>query len=83
MSSAQKLKVVLLGEGAVGKTSLVLQYTAGRFDDQHHVTLQVRYTLVYVLLRRERGGKRRDAVFVFVFVFVFTCVCVCVCMSVW
>ena len=34
-------KVVLLGEGAVGKTSLVLRYVENKFNDKHITTLQV------------------------------------------
>ena len=34
-------KVVLLGEGAVGKTSLVLRYVENNFNDKHLSTLQV------------------------------------------
>ena len=34
-------KVVLLGEGAVGKTSLVLRYVENKFNDKHISTLQV------------------------------------------
>lgn len=37
-----KAKVVLLGEGAVGKTSIVLRYTENKFNDKHEQTLQVR-----------------------------------------
>ena len=36
-----KAKVVLLGEGAVGKTSIVLRYSENRFNDKHEQTLQV------------------------------------------
>ena len=36
-----KAKVVLLGEGAVGKTSLVLRYVDNKFNDKHVQTLQV------------------------------------------
>ena len=35
-------KVVLLGEGCVGKTSLVLRYREYKFNDNHITTLQVR-----------------------------------------
>ena len=38
-----KAKVVLLGEGAVGKTSLVLRYVENKFNDKHVQTLQVSY----------------------------------------
>ena len=40
-----KAKVVLLGEGAVGKTSIVLRYAENKFNDKHVQTLQV-HTLV-------------------------------------
>lgn len=35
-------KAVLLGEGCVGKTSLVLRYCENKFNDKHITTLQVR-----------------------------------------
>lgn len=34
-------KVVLLGEGCVGKTSVVLRYVEDKFNDRHLTTLQV------------------------------------------
>lgn len=43
-------KVVLLGEGCVGKTSLVLRYCENKFNDKHITTLQVgvrRFSLRY------------------------------------
>ena len=36
-------KVVLLGEGCVGKTSCVLRYVEDTFNDKHITTLQVRH----------------------------------------
>ncbi|XP_052808212.1 ras-related protein Rab-21-like [Mya arenaria] len=36
-------KVVLLGEGCVGKTSLVLRYVENKFNDKHLTTLQASY----------------------------------------
>ena len=41
-SQSHSFKVVLLGEGAVGKTSLVLRYVENKFNDKHITTLQVR-----------------------------------------
>lgn len=41
-SGNQNFKVVLLGEGAVGKTSIVLRYVEDKFNDKHISTLQVR-----------------------------------------
>ena len=40
-SQPVNFKVVLLGEGAVGKTSLVLRYVDNKFNDKHVSTLQV------------------------------------------
>ena len=37
-----QVKVVLLGEGCVGKTSIVLRYVQNQFNDKHIQTLQVR-----------------------------------------
>ena len=39
-------KVVLLGEGCVGKTSVVLRYVEDKFNDKHISTLQVIWNLV-------------------------------------
>ena len=39
--AAGQFKVVLLGEGCVGKTSLVLRYCQNVFNDKHITTLQV------------------------------------------
>ena len=38
-------KIVLLGEGCVGKTSLVLRYCQDKFNDKHLQTLQVMMSL--------------------------------------
>ena len=40
-SSGYNFKVVLLGEGCVGKTSVVLRYVEDKFNDEHISTLQV------------------------------------------
>lgn len=41
--SEQSFKVVLLGEGRVGKTSLVLRYTQGVFSDSQKSTIQATF----------------------------------------
>jgi GTPase SAR1 family protein len=41
-------KVVLLGEGCVGKTSLVLRYVENKFNDKHITTLQVSSSFMWV-----------------------------------
>ena len=46
-----KAKVVLLGEGAVGKTSIVLRYSENKYNDKHEQTLQVAiYVCVWSLI---------------------------------
>lgn len=41
--ATQRFKVVLLGEGRVGKTSILLRYTKGEYDDRQVSTLQASY----------------------------------------
>ena len=40
-------KVVLLGDGCVGKTSLVLRYVENKFNDKHTTTLQVGFLYAF------------------------------------
>ena len=40
-AATYNFKVVLLGEGCVGKTSVVLRYVEDKFNDKHITTLQV------------------------------------------
>ncbi|XP_059055319.1 ras-related protein Rab-21 [Achroia grisella] len=42
-SNAYNFKVVLLGEGCVGKTSLLLRYIEDKFNDKHLTTLQATF----------------------------------------
>ena len=48
-SRNHSFKIVLLGEGAVGKTSLVLRYVENKFNDKHLTTLQVCLILLVIL----------------------------------
>ncbi|CEG46356.1 ras-related protein rab-21-like [Plasmopara halstedii] len=41
--STKKFKIVLLGEGRVGKTSILLRYIKGEYNDQQVSTLQASY----------------------------------------
>lgn len=41
---ARNFKVVLLGDGCVGKTSLLLRYIEDKFNEKHLTTLQVTMT---------------------------------------
>ncbi|ETO19566.1 canine-like rab-type small G protein [Reticulomyxa filosa] len=43
MTETYKFKVVLLGEGRVGKTSLLLRFVENRFSDRQQSTLQASY----------------------------------------
>ena len=49
-SRKNQFKVVLLGEGCVGKTSLMLRYVQDKFNDKHLTTLQVRYLSLMVAI---------------------------------
>ena len=40
---SQRFKIVLLGEGRVGKTSILLRYIRGEYSDQQVSTLQASY----------------------------------------
>lgn len=42
VSGTQNFKVVLLGEGCVGKTSIVLRYVEDKFNNNHISTVQVK-----------------------------------------
>ncbi|XP_050360514.1 ras-related protein Rab-21 [Nymphalis io] len=42
-SGTHNFKVVLLGEGCVGKTSLLLRYIEDKFNDKHLTTLQATF----------------------------------------
>ncbi len=42
-TSQNKFKVVLLGEGRVGKTSILLRYTKGIYDERQQTTLQASF----------------------------------------
>ena len=48
-SNTYSFKVVLLGEGAVGKTSVVLSYVEGKFNEKHTTTLQVWLQMAFIL----------------------------------
>lgn len=48
-NSTYNFKVVLLGEGCVGKTSLLLRYIEDKFNDKHLTTLQVYHKTFYLI----------------------------------
>nr|XP_006008045.1 PREDICTED: ras-related protein Rab-21 [Latimeria chalumnae] len=54
VSRTFSFKVVLLGEGCVGKTSLVLRYCENKFNDKHITTLQASF----LTKKLNIGGKR-------------------------
>lgn len=53
-TSTYNLKVVLLGEGCVGKTSIVLRYVEDKFNNKHISTLQASF-----LTKRITVGDKR------------------------
>lgn len=70
MSREHNFKVVLLGEGRVGKTSLVMRYCQGAFSDKTQSTVQASYlakkltlgeTRVYLAVWDTAGQERFHA----------------------
>ncbi|KDR21730.1 ras-related protein Rab-21 [Zootermopsis nevadensis] len=53
-SGSYNFKVVLLGEGCVGKTSVMLRYVEDKFNEKHITTLQASFLNKKINL----GGKR-------------------------
>lgn len=53
-NKSHSFKVVLLGEGAVGKTSLVLRYVENKFNEKHITTLQASF----LQKKLNIGGRR-------------------------
>ena len=43
MTMSNRFKIVLLGEGRVGKTSILLRYIRGEYSDNQVSTLQASY----------------------------------------
>ena len=60
MANRQQFKVVLLGEGCVGKTSIILRYLEDKFNDKHYQTLQVGVTPFFTLKYFALLGVIRD-----------------------
>ncbi|CAF3978246.1 unnamed protein product [Rotaria magnacalcarata] len=54
MNRGVTFKVVLLGEGSVGKTSIVLRYTEDLFNDKHIETEQASFRTKKVILDGRR-----------------------------
>lgn len=57
-SRKNQFKVVLLGEGCVGKTSLMLRYVQDKFNEKHLTTLQVSCCHFLLAIRRLRYTVR-------------------------
>ncbi|KAL7079863.1 hypothetical protein ACQ4LE_000088 [Meloidogyne hapla] len=53
-SYAKSFKIVLLGEGAVGKTSLMLRYTENKFINEHISTIQAAFASKQLIVDNER-----------------------------
>ncbi len=52
-----KAKVCLVGEGAVGKTSLIKRFVYDEFDDHYVATLGAKVSKKYVVVREEDGRR--------------------------
>lgn len=48
------LKVVIIGDSSVGKSSIVLQFTEGRFSDSYLATIGVDFRMKSVLVDRSK-----------------------------
>ena len=55
---SSSFKVVLLGEGCVGKTSVVLRYCENKFNDKHITTLQV---IIYLYINVNNNTVRTSS----------------------
>jgi len=51
-----KVKVCLVGEGAVGKTALIRRYIHDQFDDRYISTLGAKVSKKELLVKRPKGG---------------------------
>ncbi|CAG2110011.1 unnamed protein product [Medioppia subpectinata] len=52
--SQQQFKIVLLGEGCVGKTSLMLRYCQNKFTENHESTLQASFLTKKFIINNTR-----------------------------
>jgi len=58
--AAKKKKICLLGDPAVGKTSLIGRYVLDMFDDKYLSTIGTKVTKKNVLIEDEKKGLRID-----------------------
>lgn len=54
-ASKPRFKIVLLGEGAVGKSSILLRYVEDKFNAQHESTIQAAFATKEIVM--ESGRK--------------------------
>eukprot|EP01091_Cochliopodium_minus_P020994 TRINITY_DN93_c0_g1_i1.p1 TRINITY_DN93_c0_g1~~TRINITY_DN93_c0_g1_i1.p1 ORF type:complete len:206 (+),score=45.54 TRINITY_DN93_c0_g1_i1:101-718(+) len=54
MSNEKNYKIVLLGEGCVGKTSTVLRYVQNKFNENHITTIQATFLTKRLTLGNDR-----------------------------
>ena len=52
-----KVKICLVGEGAVGKTSLVRRFVSDEFDDRHIKTMGAKVSKKKIAVRLEDGSR--------------------------
>ncbi|UCE75129.1 MAG: GTP-binding protein [Methanomassiliicoccales archaeon] len=59
-SNLVKFKICLLGEGAVGKTSLIKRYVFDEFDETYHVTIGTKVTKKELKIRHPETDETLD-----------------------
>lgn len=66
-NKSYQFKIVLLGEGCVGKTSLMLRYIENKFNDKHLTTLQAAFMKKTILIANKKVDLAIWVIFLILF----------------